>query len=133
MRMRLALATLVVALAMPSLAHASDADLKKRFKAITKENEKLSRDLAKEQAESNAAFSEASGAEAAAGMTFTSMTVAVPAPRAEAAPPLNVEYIRMHVRHADFSMVPTSFTAARIVANHRLYTGIESVKKAPHR
>src|SRR4051794_39777756 len=121
MRRSLLAALFAIALA-PSLAHASDGDLKKRLKSLTKENEKLSGDLAKEQAQSKASFDEASGAEATAGMTFSSMTVFVPATRADAPPPVNTEYVRLHVRHADYSMLPTSFSAARIVANHRLYT-----------
>lgn len=134
MRASIAFVLLALALALPRLAFASDADLKKQLKSLEKENKKLSADLAKEQAASNAVFEEASSAETAAGLVFNSMQVYVPATKQpEAVPPVNVEYVRMHVRHADFSMIPTSFSAARIVANHRLYAGMPSVKRVNKR
>ena len=123
----------LVAVAIPRVAHAGDGDLKKRLKSLERENRKLEADLGREQAASAAAFEAASGAEATAGLTFSGMTVYVPETKPEAAPPVNVEYVRLHVRHADYSVVPTSFSAARIVANHRLYSGVTSVKRTNKR
>ncbi len=131
--MRIVLAALLVALAVPSVAHAGDADLKKRLKTLEKENASLAKSLSKEQTDTPAVFQAASAAEQAAGLKVPTTTVMIPASFEDRTPPTGTEYIKLHVRHADYSMIPTSFAAPRIVGTHRLYTAVSSVKRTNRR
>lgn len=116
-----ALATLLLAGA-PTRAHASE--LKKEYKRLKKENASLEADLAKKQAESGAAFNEATAAENASGMKFTVATAVAGPGVPDAYPAAGISYVSLHVRHADYTLVPSAFQPARTVGVRRVHAAV---------
>jgi len=116
------LAALLAALALffsPGRAHADE--LKKQYKKLQKENAELQQSLAKAQAESAAAFNEATAAEKAAGLKFTVATAVAGPGVPDTYPAPGVSYVALHVRHADYTLVPSAFQPPRPVGVWRVH------------
>lgn len=117
-----ALAVVLAAAALafaPGRAHADE--LKKKYKALQKENAALQQELTKKQADSAAAFNEATAAENAAGLKFTVATAVAGPGVPDAYPAPGISYVSLHVRHADYSLVPGSFQPPRTLGAHRVH------------
>lgn len=117
---------------MPRPAHAADAALKKRYKQLKKENAQLKSDLAKAQADQQASFNTATSAENVAGLKFRSATAVSDPGIPDAYPPAGVAYIVLRVRHADFTMTPSAFSAARMVGPRRVQSATMTFQKRLH-
>lgn len=125
----------VVATAWPAAARAeeSEAELKKKLKALKKQNAKLKDELAKERADSNKRFDEATRAEKQAGLDFRRATVVASQGVPESAVPVSqpaTRHASLRLDEAQLEM-SVSFQPARFVRTWRVHNAnCEVARKA---